>query len=144
MIRPGRATDIEAIVALERDIFGDDAWSTTQVAADVEASSQTVLVAEADERLVGYAVVALAGDVADILRIAVRESSRRAGVASALLREAERVGTAGGAGRVMLEVSAQNVGAQGFYGARGYLEIARRHAYYADGSDAIVLARALG
>ena len=49
-----------------------------------------------------------------------------------------------GADRVLLEVAASNVAARELYRAHGYVEISRRRAYYADGDDALVLARALG
>ncbi|MFL6091000.1 MAG: ribosomal protein S18-alanine N-acetyltransferase [Aeromicrobium sp.] len=144
MIRLADTTDIEAIAGLEREIFGADAWSVAQVAADVEAPLRPVVVAEVEGVVVGYAVIALAGDIADLMRIAVRESFRRAGVASRLSDDVERLGAAAGAARMALEVAASNAAAQDFYGARGYLEIARRRAYYANGDDALVMVRALG
>lgn len=144
MIRLAGATDVEAIAGLEQEIFGADAWTAAQLAADVEAPLRPVVVAEVEGVVVGYAVIALAGDIADLMRIAVREPFRRSGVASLLSDDAERLGAAAGADRMALEVAASNTGAQGFYGARGYLEIARRRAYYPNGDDAVVMIRALG
>lgn len=144
MIRPAGVADVDAITGLERDIFGADAWSSAQVEADVTAHLRHVVVAEIDGMVVGYAVIALAGDVADLLRIAVREVSRRAGVASGLLAEVERLAGEAGAQRMLLEVAASNAGAQGFYRERGYVELSRRRGYYAGGGDALVLSRALG
>ena len=50
---------------------------------------------------------------------------------------------AGGADRMLLEVSAANSNALGFYAAAGFTEIDRRPRYYKDGSDAIVMRRSL-
>jgi ribosomal protein S18 acetylase RimI-like enzyme len=44
---------------------------------------------------------------------------------------------------MLLEVSAANVGALGFYAAEGFGEIDRRRRYYRDGTDAVVLQRVL-
>ncbi|HUP99553.1 MAG TPA: ribosomal protein S18-alanine N-acetyltransferase [Aeromicrobium sp.] len=144
MIRHGDAADVEAIAELEHEVFGADAWNANQVAADMEPPLRHVVVAETDGVLVGYAAIAIAGDVADLLRIAVRVASRRMGVASDLLGHVERLAGQAGADRMMLEVAASNEGAQGFYRSRGYGEIARRRGYYAGGGDALVLGRALG
>jgi ribosomal-protein-alanine N-acetyltransferase len=144
MIRPASVADVEAITALERDVFGAGGWSAAQVAADVDAAHRHVVVAELDGRVVGYAAVAIAGEIADVLRIAVLGAFRRTGIASALLDDAERVGAEAGAERVALEVGASNEAAQAFYRHHGYVEIARRRGYYADGDDALVLMRALG
>lgn len=141
MIRPAVAADVEAIVELDR-IFGADAWSAEQVTDDLRL--RDVVVAERDGRVVGYAIVSVAGDVADLLRIAVDPEQRRTGTASDLLADVERRASGAGADRVIVEVAATNAGAQAFYAARGYAEIARRRAYYSDGDDALVLAHPLG
>ena len=44
---------------------------------------------------------------------------------------------------MLLEVAESNVGARAFYAAHEYAEISRRRGYYADGDDALVLARAV-
>lgn len=144
MIRPADVADVDAITGLEADIFGTDAWSSAQVAADVAAPLRRVVVAEVEGLVVGYATVALAGDVADLLRIAVGDASRHTGIASALLAEVERLAGEAGAERMLLEVAAANTGARAFYRKRGYVELSRRRGYYAGGGDALVLSRALG
>jgi ribosomal-protein-alanine N-acetyltransferase len=144
MIRPAGASDIDTIETLEREIFAADAWSSAQIADDIDAPLRPVVVAEVDGAVVAYATIALAGDIADLLRIAVADGFRRTGLASALLDEVELLGAQGGADRMALEVASANTDAQAFYRARGYVEIARRRAYYADGDDALVLVRALG
>ena len=47
------------------------------------------------------------------------------------------------AGRMLLEVSADNPDALGFYAAEGFTAIGRRARYYRDGSDAVVMERAV-
>lgn len=148
-VRPATVEDVAAITALERDCLGADAWSEALVGAGVTGDLPTVsyLVAEHDQSggpvVVGHAVASLAGDVAELQRIAVDPAHRRAGHASQLL--AAVVGTAreGGADRLLLEVREDNAGALAFYAARGFVEVDRRRRYYRDGATAIVLLRAL-
>lgn len=144
MIRPARPDDAKAISDLESECFGGNAWSRSQVASDLVHPSHAVVVAEQDGRMLGYAVITAAGEVADLTRIAVDEGARRRGIASGLLAAATTIAVQRDAGRMLVEVAAGNLGAQDFYRARGFSEIARRGNYYADGDDALVLARALG
>lgn len=144
MIRDATAGDIVAIATLEADVFGGDAWSSSQVEAEVEAPTHRVAVAEAEGFLIGFAAIALAGGVGDLTRIAVAASARRTGVATDLLAAVETQASQAGAERLLLEVADSNDGAVAFYVARGFEEIARRPRYYASGDDALVFARALG
>ena len=143
MIRPARAEDADALAALERKAFGADAWSREQVADELAGATRHVAVAEADDEIVGYAAISVAGDVADLTRIVVADPHRRSGVASELLVTLHEAAQQAGAERILLEVAASNAAACELYRAHGYVEIARRRGYYADGIDALVLARAV-
>ena len=140
--RPAGTPDIAAIAVLETDIFGRDAWSRAQVADEVSSPTHVVVVAEHEGAVIGYGCSSVAGDVADLLRIAVAPAFRRSGVASQLLRALHDRVT--GADRMLLEVASSNVGAQAFYAAHGYAEISRRRGYYVGGDDAVVMAHPLG
>ena len=144
MIRLARVDDADALVALERDAFGSDAWSHRQVEAELAALSRHVFVAEPDGEIIGYAAISVAGDVADLTRIVVADAHRRTGVASELLVALHEAAQGAGAERILLEVAESNLAARALYRAHAYVEISRRRDYYADGGDALVLARALG
>ena len=137
-IRAATGGDAAGVLDLEVEMFGADAWSE-QTVLDTLARGR-VLVAE-DELLLGYVVLADAGDVADLERIGVRRDHQRAGLASALLDAALRDA---GPDRVLLEVRADNEPALSFYARAGFAEIDRRRRYYRDGTDAIVLELDLG
>jgi ribosomal-protein-alanine N-acetyltransferase len=143
MIRPARAEDAEALAALEREVFGPDAWSFGQVSDELSVATRQVAVAETDDEIVGYAAISVAGDVADLTRIVVADAHRRSGVASELLGMLHEAARQAGAEQVILEVAASNAAAREFYRAHGYVEISRRRGYYADGDDALVLACAV-
>ena len=141
VLRPATGEDVPGLVALERELFGDDAWSRAAVAECLDGSGRATVVAEADDGVVGYAVVRLTGDVADLERIAVVAARRRSGLATGLLEAVAAHARRGGAERLLLEVSADNPGARAFYAARGFTDLHRRPRYYRDGSDAVVLQR---
>ncbi|MCW2757851.1 MAG: ribosomal protein S18P -alanine acetyltransferase [Nocardioidaceae bacterium] len=131
MIRPATTADVPALLALEAAAFGADAWSEELVRARVEQT----LVAES----LGSATVTVAGDLADLERIAVHPDHRRSGLGRDLLAAAVRRAADAGAGRILLEVRDDNVAARAFYAATGFTEIDRRRGYYRDGTDALVL-----
>ena len=139
MIRSARRDDADAIVAIEREAFGDDAWSDTLVDLELTAPGRVIVAAEQDDALVGYASAAVITDVADLTRIAVRPDARRSGTARALLRTLLELSAERGAERMMLEVADTNGPALGFYVASGFAEIARRRDYYGRGVDAVVM-----
>jgi ribosomal protein S18 acetylase RimI-like enzyme len=82
--------------------------------------------------------------VADLQRIAVRPAARRQGLGRELLEELFDRATGLGAIRMLLEVAASNEAAIGLYESFGFEPISRRHDYYADGADAVVMERSLG
>ena len=136
MIRPATLADLPALTALEQELFGIDAWGEELVRQEIEGPGRRFLVAD---DLSGYAVTMTAGDIVDLLRIAVRPEARRTGIASRLLEEA-LVDTEG-ASRMLLEVSVRNAEALGFYVARQFSVIDVRPHYYRDGSEALVMCR---
>ena len=147
-VRPGSAGDAAAVVALEREALGSDAWSENLLTEALSGRVPTTLclVAEDDEtsQLVGYAAVSVVADLAELQRIAVAAPRRRSGVASALLTRVEFEAASRHADRVLLEVRDDNSGALAFYARHAFTELSRRERYYADGTTAIVLARAIG
>ena len=132
LLRPASTDDVDALTRLDADLFRVDAWSAASVRDEVVAGR---VVVAADPDVVGYVVTMAAGDVVDLMRIAVAPSHRRNGLAHALLAEVTSDV------RMLLEVSAANEGALAFYATEGFVEIARRARYYRDGSDAVVLER---
>ena len=138
-------TDLDAIVALERESLGQDAWAAPLIREGLEGRLPTVryLVARADGDLAGYAVVSLAGDIAELQRIAVAPARRRTGVASSLIDALLEEAATTEADRVLLEVREDNEAALGLYAQSGFVEVDRRPRYYRDGAAAVVMLRPL-
>jgi ribosomal-protein-alanine N-acetyltransferase len=146
VIRPATVADVDAIVRLEHDNLGVDAWSRALVQEGVAGPlpSVTYLVASDAEAVVGHAVVSVVADTSELQRIAVDVSHRRAGLATQLLDEVVVLAESAGADRLLLEVREDNDRAIAFYAARGFVEIDRRSRYYRDGGTAVVMLRTVG
>jgi ribosomal-protein-alanine N-acetyltransferase len=129
--------------ALEVDLFGPDAWSEGSLRDELAGPGRRAVVLDSGAEVLGYAVTMRAGDVVDLLRIAVRRDHQRQGLAALLLADGLAAARTDGAERMLLEVSAGNTAAVHFYAAQGFSRIDVRRRYYRDGSDALVLARPL-
>jgi ribosomal-protein-alanine N-acetyltransferase len=88
----------------------------------------------------GFIVARRAADEVHINNIGVREPSRRAGIASALLRAALAQAAHAGARVAVLEVRARNVAAQALYRQHGFRITGRRRDYYKEPTeDALIM-----
>ncbi|WP_457208043.1 GNAT family N-acetyltransferase [Nocardioides sp. P5_C9_2] len=142
MIRLATRADVPAVVAIEREAFGTEAWTEDAVLAELVGPGRRFVVAEGPaHEPVGFAVSMTLGDIVDLQRIAVHPQHRRAGLAAALLDDL--LAHTGAADRMLLEVSERNEAAVAFYGAHGFTRIDVRPRYYRDGADALVLLRPL-
>ena len=137
--------DIPALVGIEKEVFPDSPWSVAQFREELSGVPKTrrYLVAHEKGVIVGYAGVALAGDVADIHNIAVIPNYRRQGIASHLLDELERWAISKGVAALMLEIREGNKEAFPLYEKRGYSVISRRDNYYALGVHALIMRKEL-
>lgn len=126
--------DVDRLVELEAVCQGEDAWSETLVRAGAQSATWLL-----EEQGRGYAVLSVAGDIADLQRIGVDPEHRRQGIATELLRLVVAAARSAGARRLLLEVSERNAGALAFYRDRGFVGIDRRPRYYKDASAAEVM-----
>lgn len=139
MIRSAEPGDLDALAGVELSCFGAGAWSRALVEAELLAETREVYVAIQDACVVGYGSVLIAGDSADLQRIAICAEQRGHGLARRLLGRLFDAARLRGAERILLEVSAANVAATTLYESIGFTMIARRVRYYADGTDALVM-----
>lgn len=137
--------ELDALVALDRACFGDDAWNAWTWRESVMSEHRRTRTEHDDAGLTGYAVIAILGDVAELERIAVREEVRRSGVGRRLLQGAIAESRENGADALVLEVRDDNEAARAFYRRHDFYEVSRRPGYYARGSvDAVILQLAWG
>jgi ribosomal-protein-alanine N-acetyltransferase len=143
-LRPMRSADLPAVLALEEELFAPDTWTAAMYRDELaRTDTRRYLVAEDDDRIVGYAGLIAYDDEAHVSTIAVTAARQGEGIGArlldALLEEADRRSPV-----VILEVRADNEVAQGLYRRRGFTEIGRRRGYYQpSGADAVVMRREL-
>ena len=167
-LRPMLPADLEAVLALERELFPEDAWSPEMFADEFSqpAEARLYMVAErgpvrhqADEEaaglpgLAGYAGMMFVpghpggnsrGGSADVLTIAVAADCWGRGIGSALLEALVGTARRRRCAEVFLEVREDNPRARGLYLRRGFVEIGVRRGYYQPANvDAIVMRKDL-
>jgi ribosomal-protein-alanine N-acetyltransferase len=138
--------DLDAVLALELALFGEEAWSRQMLAGELgqQPASRFYLVAEDGGTLVGYAGLLAAGGQGDVLTIAVDTTRWGQGVGSELLRQLLAEAKRRACTEVFLEVRADNARAQRLYHWWGFAEVGIRRGYYQpSGMDAIVMRRDL-
>ncbi|WP_075190245.1 GNAT family N-acetyltransferase [Maricaulis sp. W15] len=114
-------------------------WSAAEIASLLNLPGCMALASSKGTGFIAMALFRSAADEAELLTLATDPDHRRRGLAERVLAAGEDRLSDTGITRIFLEVSTGNPGAQALYLAVGYTEIARRPAYYRDGSDALVL-----
>jgi [ribosomal protein S18]-alanine N-acetyltransferase len=140
--RPMTTADLDSVLALELDLFGEEAWSRQMLVGELgqQPDSRYYLVAEEDGEIVAYAGLLAAGGQGDVLTIAVATARWGQGIGSALLERLLAEADRRGCSEVFLEVRADNARAQRLYRRRGFADVGIRRAYYQpSGTDAIVM-----
>jgi ribosomal-protein-alanine N-acetyltransferase len=135
------ALDVPVLVGIEKDIYPESPWSAAQFREELFGVPKTrkYLVALSENEIVGYAGIALAGDVADIHTLTVLPEFRRKGIATHMLKELEAWALEKGVANFMLEMREGNAEAQPLYEKYGYSVISRRDNYYAPGIHALIM-----
>ena len=140
VIRQARASDLEAILGIERDSFADP-WSRESFESSLALDRMRFLVAEEGgagtrngeggaETILGYVLTLLLLEEAEIADLAVAPVARRRGIGGMLLdRVAADVADAG-VRSLYLEVRESNSAARALYTSRCFLPVGRRRGYY--------------
>ncbi|PWE18330.1 ribosomal-protein-alanine acetyltransferase [Marinicauda salina] len=130
------------LAALHASSF-DRPWSETEMRDLLASPGVSAVTVGAAGDPAGMALVRAVADEAELLTICIRPGKRSGGLGRSLLAAAETLAREAGAARLFLEVSAANAAALGLYAAAGYETTGRRPAYYADGSDAVLMDKPL-
>jgi ribosomal-protein-alanine N-acetyltransferase len=143
-IRPARADDAPRFLPIEREAFSDP-WSELGFREALETPIGFGLVAEQEDRVVGYLLGRLVVPEAEILNVAVAASVRGQGIGRALVESALGLLAERGVREVFLEVRASNAVALRLYHSVGFrVSGVRRRYYRLPSEDALVLRRDLG
>lgn len=124
---------VEALAALDGELFPESAYSRESIAGFVEEKNYQVYCIQEEGKLLAYLFVLDSLDVYEVLKIGVRVEERRKGLARTLL---EQIGEK----NILLEVREGNLGARAFYESLGFIQISLRKQYYRDsGENALIL-----
>jgi len=143
-LRAMRWWDIEPVMALEVELFGNEAWSQTMFWSELaEHTTRHYLVASAEERIVAYAgLCAYPPHESYVQTIAVAPDAQGHGLGTRLLAALVEESHRRGCKRLDLEVRADNDAAIRLYERHGFSRIGLRRGYYQpSGVDAVVMRR---
>ena len=146
-LRELKRADMPAIIALEQELFPEDAWTPEMFAAEFAQppSRRLYLVAGDGNVLVGYAgMMFTGGSQADVVTLAVSPARWGEGTGTALLTALVDEADKRGYEEVLLEVREDNPRARRLYLRHGFTEVGIRRGYYQpSGVDAVVMRKGL-
>ncbi|WP_353642065.1 GNAT family N-acetyltransferase [Mesorhizobium sp. WSM2239] len=141
-IRLARASDVDALAAIENAVFEADRISRKSFRSLVGSASAIVLVAAVQGAIAGYcALLFRAGS--HKARLYSLAAARGSGIGRALLAAAEEAAAARGCTDLRLEVREDNARAMSLYEQSGYRRFGRKPSYYADGAAALLYEKPL-
>jgi ribosomal protein S18 acetylase RimI-like enzyme len=135
MIRPGSASDLDALDHLEETCFAERRFKRDHLSWVLHNGSAFTLL-EVDRGLRGAVMVLLETDVARVLSVAVAPPLRRRGIGRRLMEAAETFAANRGARVIRLEVGVTNQAAIALYRSMGYRADGLLPRYYSWGEDA--------
>jgi ribosomal-protein-alanine acetyltransferase len=139
-LRRATPADLDALMALENEIYPADAWSSENMASELVGDHTYYLVAIGDDGGIdGYAglLAPLGTGQGDIQTVTVAPRARRQGLGRTLMLQLINEARRRGAEELFLEVRIDNDAAQALYGELGFERVSVRKGYYKGGIDAV-------
>ena len=137
-----RYTDSHEIAEMSRVLIEHGlpwSWRPGRIAREIAAPNKNVTVAREASSLAGFGIMEYLDDHAYLVLFAVRPSSQRQGLGSALLQWLEVSAAVAGVERILVEARRSNIGGRSFYSEHGYHEISIKHRRYSRVEDGVVL-----
>ncbi len=144
ILRDMTEADLDAVLRIENEVHAHP-WTLGNF-SDALRSKYHCKIYEAGGTVLGYAVLMLAVDEAELLDIAIATRHQRHGLGRKLLEEMLALARRANMHRVVLEVRASNAAAIGLYRNAGFADIGLRRDYYPAKNgreDAILMGRKL-
>lgn len=124
-LRPVEARDIPALLAIEEACF-EDFWRYDAISfAEIAATHPYFVVAELDDKVIGYQFNALDSEYGYLVRIAVHPSRSGQGIGARLMAEAIRFFKQANVLRIMLNTQDDNTHAHRLYEWFGFVRISQ-------------------
>ncbi len=132
IIRKMNSEDCQAVYDLECKCFGDSGWNVVDYEDMVSSDNHICYIAEIDRKLVGFALVIVAVDTADLINIAVEQAYRGQGISKLLMSQLDIESHRQGWLNMTLEVRESNKIAISLYERCGFQKISVRKRYYSN------------
>ena len=123
--------DMPEVMAIENGCF-EFAWTEEDFIRCLRQRNCIGLVAEHEERIVGFVIYELHKARLHILNFAVHKEFQRCGVGSAMVDKLIRKLSADRRTRIMLEIREGNLDAQCFFRSQGFMAISTLRSFYED------------
>jgi ribosomal-protein-alanine N-acetyltransferase len=144
-IRPARPEDVEDLVRLDVEAFGDIAYGRTTFQQLFDISAECCLVADDSSGLLGYALTAItpSRDKGWLLALAVTPNAKGRGIGRRLTQVTVDILRSLEVTAAWLTVEPDNEPAISLYRSMGFMEKEMRADYFGPGEDRLVMALAL-
>ena len=137
-IRKASLDDLKQIYLIEKDVFINDHWTFEMVKRELKnLSSQTTWIIEESSVIIGYCMMRIFSNEANITNMAIKSSHQREGLGLFLLGHV--LNQLPIKSSVFLEVKEGNLPAINLYQRLGFKVINLRRNYYKDGRTAMIM-----
>jgi len=145
MIRPATVADLDALVALENQVFQTDRLSRRSFRYMLTRAHAFTLVAEQDGGILGYVLVLMneGTSLARLYSIAIDVAARGQGIAAALVKAAEEQAIAEDRVDMRLEIRRDNPASIRLFAKLGYRQFGIYSDYYEDHMEALRFQKSL-
>lgn len=127
--------DLDFVMAIEKEAFGQYAWSQGEFLIALRQRNCIGMVAERNEEVVGYMVYELHKHRIELLNFAVRGRSQRLGVGTAMVDKLKSKLVYQRRKSIVLELRERNLDGQLFFRKAGFRCTGILYGWYADYED---------
>ena len=129
LIRKMEARDVSGVAKIEQENFSMP-WSEKAFMDSLSQKEALFLVAEEEDRVLGYIGIYLSFEEGGITNVSVDSSCRNKGVGSALVEQLKKEAQARGTEKIFLEVRVSNKPAIHLYEKQGFEKVGCRKNFY--------------
>lgn len=137
-IRWMKSKDLEEVLRIEKENFKFP-WKKGYFDYDLRRPNTYCLVAEANNKVVGYLVAWEVAEELHLANISVDKNYQKKGIGTKLMNEIITIARLRDIKKIYLETRVSNIVAQKFYQKFGFKYSYLRKGYYSDGEDAWVM-----
>ena len=129
---------LDDVYIIETECFSHP-WSKQSLEEELNNETSLFLVAKEENEVIGYIGMSIVIDEGYIFNVAVRESHRNKGVATALINELVTYGKKNNFSFITLEVRESNLPAISLYSKFGFIKAGERKDYYSNPKENAIL-----